>query len=423
MNKLFPVTLMGQGTADVESLPSYLSRCAFEHGVSVGMLAKWVASLNEAEGSNFPKTLKAVQNISTLARCNQYSNALRTALIELTGQDLRCRPLEFLDLHVYCISTEITGFRWCPECFSEMEKLGKNLYFKQLWHMKPISHCNIHRTPLLACCAYCGKEQKHFSPEFPLGFCVYCEARLADGRHPIKVEQTEPTWKSNSYDIVDVFVNTAQQLPEPNPSGQHDAFWLARENNRYFYVLNREWTKVVKEYFRKWPNAKRLVSQRRLAYYLNITLFEFLSISKEGLSLPLFHAIDEDIPPHLEAVGRAYRDHVEVKTLLETIAHNHEPPVSLKVLARKGDVSVGYVEYRFPDLAKRVVERHQQYQKRQHLVKYYQAQTAALKFFTEERYADHNQSRKEAYRVLREETGLPKWMLKDAIQVAYSALT
>ena len=52
----------------------------------------------------------------------------------------------------------------------------------------------------------------------------------------------------------------------------------------------------------------------------------------------------------------------------------------------------------------------------------YRAQTAALQFFIDDRYADHTQSRKEAYRVLKEETGLPKWVLKDAIQTAYSAL-
>ncbi|BFM05686.1 hypothetical protein GCM10025791_44560 [Halioxenophilus aromaticivorans] len=49
----------------------------------------------------------------------------------------------------------------------------------------------------------------------------------------------------------------------------------------------------------------------------------------------------------------------------------------------------------------------------------YRAQTAALQFFIDDRYADHTQSRKEAFRVLKEETGLPKWVLKNAIQTAY----
>lgn len=52
----------------------------------------------------------------------------------------------------------------------------------------------------------------------------------------------------------------------------------------------------------------------------------------------------------------------------------------------------------------------------------YRAQAATLQFFVDDRYADHTQSRKEAYRALKEETGLPKWVLKNAIQTAYGAL-
>ena len=53
------------------------------------------------------------------------------------------------------------------------------------------------------------------------------------------------------------------------------------------------------------------------------------------------------------------------------------------------------------------------------LVNRYRAHAAALRFFTDDRYADHTKSRKEACRVLKEES---KWVLKNAIQTAYSAL-
>lgn len=80
------------------------------------------------------------------------------------------------------------------------------------------------------------------------------------------------------------------------------------------------------------------------------------------------------------------------------------------------------MEYRFPSLVRQVVEKSQAYQKRKQLVRRYRVQAAALQFFTAERYADHTRSRKEAYRVLKEETGLPKWVLKNAIQTAYGVL-
>ena len=80
------------------------------------------------------------------------------------------------------------------------------------------------------------------------------------------------------------------------------------------------------------------------------------------------------------------------------------------------------MEYRFPSLVRQVVEKSQAYQKREQLIRRYRAQAAALQFFTDDRYLDHTRSRKEAYRVLKQETGLPKWVLKNAIQTAYGAL-
>lgn len=50
------------------------------------------------------------------------------------------------------------------------------------------------------------------------------------------------------------------------------------------------------------------------------------------------------------------------------------------------------------------------------------AKCCAMSFFVDEKYAEHTNSRKQAYRVLREETGLPKFVLKNAIKSAYEAL-
>jgi hypothetical protein len=422
MKMLFPVPLMGQGTADVESLPSYLSRCAYEHGVSVGMLAKWLEEINPGLQTNFPKPQKSLPTINSIARCNQHSSALREALSILTGQDLRCRPLEFLDRYVYGISRDIEGFRWCPECFTEQLKIGEPLYFKQLWHMTAVSHCHIHRTPLISQCGECGSEQMHFSSEMPLGYCVKCNALLSGRHEPITPDQVESPWKSYSFDIVDVFAQTAKEVPDIDPDGQRKHLDRVSSAIDRIGTLSKGWTDIIIEYLKKYPNGKRLISQRRLAYYLNISLYNLLTLRESDFAVTLFSKISEEIPEYLEKTGRIHRDHVEVRRRLEQIASTHEPPVSLRVLARWGRVSVGYIDYRFPDLAKRVIERHRRYQEREQLVKQYRAQAAALRFFTDDRYADHTRSRKEAYRVLKEETGLPKWVLKNAIQTAYGAL-
>ncbi|WP_018414512.1 hypothetical protein [Teredinibacter turnerae] len=51
----------------------------------------------------------------------------------------------------------------------------------------------------------------------------------------------------------------------------------------------------------------------------------------------------------------------------------------------------------------------------------YSAQADALWFFTDDHYAEHTQSRKEPFQLLKEEIGLSKWVLKNAIQTACGA--
>ena len=45
VNPLFSIPLMGLGTAEVESLPSYLHRCAIAHGSDVGLFIQTVNRL------------------------------------------------------------------------------------------------------------------------------------------------------------------------------------------------------------------------------------------------------------------------------------------------------------------------------------------------------------------------------------------
>lgn len=95
--------------------------------------------------------------------------------------------------------------------------------------------------------------------------------------------------------------------------------------------------------------------------------------------------------------------------------------MSLKAVARELGVSVGYLEYRFPVQVRHIVDRSSRFHAEQQLRKRRLAQQNALRYFTEES-GNAPKSRKQAYRSIREETGLPKFMLKQAIQEAYSVL-
>lgn len=97
-------------------------------------------------------------------------------------------------------------------------------------------------------------------------------------------------------------------------------------------------------------------------------------------------------------------------------------PPSIRELASRVGVSVGYLEYRHPSLVADLVAKHQAYEQQQRLKKIYYAQRAALEFFLDEKYAYAPKSRKQAYKTIREETGLPKHLLRRAIQTAYKVI-
>lgn len=126
----------------------------------------------------------------------------------------------------------------------------------------------------------------------------------------------------------------------------------------------------------------------------------------------------KSLPEHLKHRKKTVRNHKYAYRKQVAYLEEQQIPPSLKEAARFSQVSPRYLEYRFPSLVRRIVERYQSYQYQTTLVNRYHTQAAVLQFFTEERYGDHTQSRKGAYRVLKEETGLSKRVLKNAIQTA-----
>ncbi|HCS63575.1 MAG TPA: hypothetical protein DIW64_05480 [Cellvibrio sp.] len=427
MNKLFPIPLLGQGTADIESLSSYVLRVAYEHGVSVGTLFSAVIEMSKAESRlEYHSDVSGRAGIEILARVNKCSSQWRRLFTELTGQDLFCGALQFLSRSVYCISTDIGGIRWCPECFSEMSRIDMPRYIKQIWHMKAVDYCPLHRTRLESVCPCCGSVQHSMRAETPLGWCMNCDFNLGERKGPLSLEDIQPSWECMSLDLVEIFEKTARDLEDMHCFRTSDIFIRDTTSTSEDWVGDGRTSCLAIEVLRTLRTPQRqplkLISLRRLAYMMNMSLYEMLTSPLNVLNLPAQIIDVKTLPDQIKIRKKIARNHQSEYQRIMLILESQASPPSLKQLARLAKLSVGYLEYRFPGLVRKVVDRHKAYQDQQYLKRRYRAQTAALKFFIDDRYSAYSQSRKEAYRVLREETGLPKWLLKDAIQVAYRAI-
>lgn len=428
--KLFPIPLCGEGTADVESFSSYLHRVSFDHGVHVGELVRFayhhgIGYLNNKEKyPGLPKYIKT----EDVVRPNESTKLLIDLFELMTGQRLQSSVLWFLDGNIgRSINEVISGFRWCPECFKEMEQLEQEPYFKLIWHLTGVDACYTHRTALVSKCQACGARQDGYIKKCNLGACQKCGNSLSYRKSKLTSKDIINSWELIGADLFVLLSDISQYSPDNfNFRGARNS--IEYLHSRYSSELRKGG--VYKIFSEKQVSAivhrKRSMNLeiiRRICFILGMSLFDFIGGNSRKTTRRLsYDWVDEIEPDFMRPKKKMQRDHREVyRKLLKTIAEMDRPP-SLRKLSQINGVSVGYIDYRYPMLAQKIVEKHKEYHELIMLKKHYKAQVAAMNYFGSIKYDEFHKSRKQAYKVLREETGLPKFILKKAIQRAYVIL-
>jgi len=137
----------------------------------------------------------------------------------------------------------------------------------------------------------------------------------------------------------------------------------------------------------------------------------------------LSHVFCDELPTYLRAMPKARRNHQEIIASIDRVRSDVAGALSLKEVARRVAVSVGYLEYRFPALVRQIIRDYRDFKEREKIRQIHSAKQAALMYFVTEKHGDTLTSRRQAYRELRAETGLPKSMLRCAIEEAYRTVS
>lgn len=350
-------------------------------------------------------------------------------LIErLSSQSLRESTLWFMDSAIgRSVNELVPGFRWCPECLREMEQLGQEPYFKLIWHMSGIEVCPTHRASLISACDFCRCKQTSYKKYYSIGYCQRCGQKLSLRKKTPSIVDVSPSWEPTGGDLLQLFTDLADSGHAPLPEDGimrsleqlFDYYWLQdREDELYRLITRDQYLALI---HRQVPISLKVA--RRIAYRLGLSLHTLMSGNAHCSSAVLNSSWVCELPPSfMEHAAKTRRDHRKVMKKLRKIVSSAERPPSINGLATMLNVSVGYLEYRFPVMVREVVARHQAFvaevRRKQHLA----AQKAAICYFVSEEYSSYPKSRKQAYKVLRAETGLPKFMLKQVIQKAYDLL-
>lgn len=428
MAYLFYIPLRGTGTSDVEALGSYVQRLSLIHGVTANKLMKHTFSLYSSRNPNFRKSLPAFHSSGSLAiyvRPNEATHELAQVLAAATGVD-DIRSGTFLALRNALhrsVGAFSRHFRWCPSCMDEFRRLGDSGYYKLQWHLEAITHCHIHGCELVDRCSNCGSYQDGFGLKTICRCCIKCGAELSECG---SITNSVRSWELNGVELIELVEEIARDhnLMYLDNSVQRliirmfdDAWEKGEEQKLWKQIPRDECLSIVSGH-----KAMTLNNARRIAFYLGVRLTDLLHGDIENTPYLLDpdwgSKLPEDIRPK-KRIHRHQRDAIYEKLLSVLDSHAENKALPLREVARQVGVSVGYLHYHFPVLCKRILDNHRQWKNERKLDLQKQARQAALEFFTQSIDSGKPQSRKGALRILRQETGLPKHVLRKEINTVY----
>jgi DNA-binding CsgD family transcriptional regulator len=361
--KLFPLAVRGAGTEEVESLSSYLLRLAAFHGVTSTQL---IAHLSDfAPRLNLPsyRSLQATPP-ATLIRANKTTELLVNSLVDANVEAADVlRSTTFLPLGG-ALKRSMGEFsrylRWCPACMSEQLKEGTTPYFKLSWLLNDVKACRHHRMLLRMQCRKCSRKQDGMSRWSSLSMCCHCGASLSSIGKKDRIV-LDPIGAAP-----DLLLLIAQMAIRPSAT-----FPVGAVQQYLYQVLARAADNAFEiELFRAVPYEQclryasssepvTLRTARRIAYYLEVPIYDLLSGAK-GTSRSFGFSFKRSTPlsTPLRKSPRARQRDLLRKKLKQWCK---QKPRSLAEIARRLGVSTGALRYHCPDISKRLIERRKQY--------------------------------------------------------------
>lgn len=182
-NSLGQLEPIGIGTAESESLTSYLSRIATYNGLTAGKIIDWFLTpiLNKIYlyiiarngGTRFYENTSML--LSTGKAAAEFSQALEIITRQTNLADLTLLPykeeLAFRGL-IY------PRRRWCPVCYYERNIQGMPVYDLLIWAIQAVRVCPSHKIMLQCICPHCGRSAHHLERKVAPGFCPHCDSWL-----------------------------------------------------------------------------------------------------------------------------------------------------------------------------------------------------------------------------------------------------
>ncbi len=418
---LLPLALRGVGTADVESLPSYLCRLSAAHSVSVRDVIEhaflWFGKEREIR---MPFVARSPESLAYYVRPNGMTDLLVQAL-QCATQRSNLGSATFLALAPAvdrCMNTFHPSVRWCPVCIREFVELGDDGYVKLQWHLADIATCPAHGVGLIDRCPHCARHQNGSAQRRCSTHCVHCSRPLTTEEFSVA---PPGRWRIEAADLLDLVTHIGcdpnLRFPAHGPrtlltEAVNRATRDQEELKLWSTVPRKEVLSFVED-----KSALSLRTARRLAYHLGISLVEMLSgvlaNTTEALDVTWNSRTPSCMRPNRRPVRR---NRARLLVVLQDAVGRARTgaPESLRHIAKTSGVSSGCLSYHFPALSQELLLLHKKWKKFERNRKRVDARAAVFAYISSAR-PDRQFSKKGILRVLREETKLPKEILRKEI--------
>jgi hypothetical protein len=183
---LYRVAPMGVGSANVESLTSYLARLAAAHDISPAVLLtrEILPKVREEFRRHDYQAVHDVESTfvyeaHTLNGVGQRSQDWINVVEQLTG----ARGLEYLTMGTWRRVFSGVGLlrlrrAWCPLCLDDLRSSTQPVYEPLIWALNEVSACPTHGCLLVDRCHHCRRDQHVLSAKVKPGHCCRCRRWL-----------------------------------------------------------------------------------------------------------------------------------------------------------------------------------------------------------------------------------------------------
>jgi TniQ len=230
LSYLYHLEPEGVGTAEVESLTSYIARLAGAYHVPPKLLMREVILPWKEK-----KYGTAADNryLDEIWKRSHSINGIGSLSLELVGTIQELTSLDHLNaLTMLSWKNVIANKRllrkskaWCPRCYEEWRRSNRTVYDPLLWMVNGVDICLQHQQVLVTECAHCQAVVRPLTQVSKPGCCTNCQLWLGNS-YPVGSNQSiegrtqeyqKQQWRA---EVVGALVATPPSLPQP-PLKEH----------------------------------------------------------------------------------------------------------------------------------------------------------------------------------------------------------